>query len=104
MRFLTLALETAKELLGSLDEDIRSRGLERLARVDSSPADGDRVHIRPLRRLDVERRVADVRRLGGLGLQQLERAEDPVRVRLVALDFVARDDRVEEVRERQDAE
>src|SRR5919197_746617 len=95
-RFLTSALETAKELLGRRDEGARLRGLEPLARVDPAPADRDGVDSGPPRRLDVPGRVADVRRRLGPGVEQLERPQDAVRVRLVARHVVARDDGVEE--------
>src|SRR5207302_4792744 len=89
------ALEDGKQLLGALDVRVRFLGSEALNRMDLSPGDGDRVHARRLRGAHVEGRVADVGRVRGTSIEQLERFEDGVGSRLVALRVVGADHDVE---------
>src|SRR5205085_10269343 len=76
--------ETANELHRPVDEEVWACGPERLRGVDAAPPDGDGEHAGALRRLHVEGRVADVRRLLGTCAEQLERAQDPAGMGLVA--------------------
>src|SRR5439155_4995528 len=87
--------EDAKELLAGVDDRVRLLGLEPLARMDAAPRDGDGVDSGRLRGADVVRRVADVRRLVRLRLEELERVQERVGVGLAAVRRVGADDDVE---------
>src|SRR6188768_3246805 len=95
------ALEGGKKLLRRVDDHVRLLRLEALARMDSAPADRDRVDSGRLRGADVERRVADVDGLVAGRAEQPERMLERRRVRLVPLGVVGADDHVEELLERQ---
>ena len=68
--------------------------------MDPAPGHGDGVDPRGLRRADVEGRVADVGRLGGIGAEAFCPEEERFWIGLVAFGFVAADDRLEEMIER----
>ena len=67
--------------------------------MDAAPGDADRVDAGVLRCGDVERRVADVGGVVGVGAEPLERDEDLIRIRLAARRLVGADDEVERVAE-----
>ena len=71
--------------------------------MDAAPRDGDGVHPGCLRRADVEGRVADVGRLGGIGSEAFGPEKKRLRIGLVTLGLVAADDHREEMAERDDA-
>src|SRR5919204_1216462 len=93
-------LEMLKQLLRRLDDSVRSFRLEERRVVDTAPCDGDRVQPARLGSANVERRVADVRRVVGTGAEPLEREQQRLGIRLVALGLVAADDDVEEMSDR----
>ena len=72
--------------------------------MDVAPGDGDRGHARGPGGPDVERRVADVGGRRGRRAEPLERQEQRLGIRLVALGVVARDDDVERAEEREHVE
>ena len=80
---------------------VRLLRLEPLARVNAAPRDRDRMHSCGLGGTDVERRVADVRRVVPVGAQELERVCERRRIGLVPLGVVRADDDVEEPLQRQ---
>src|SRR5205823_14147191 len=92
-----VVLEDAKELLGAVDDRVRVLRLEPRGVVDPAPRHCYGEHPGSLRRPDVERRVADVGRVGWIGSQALRGEEKRFRVGLLLLGFVATDDRLEEV-------
>src|SRR5688500_15450864 len=67
--------------------------------MDAAPTDRDREDARCLRRADVEGRVADVDRLARRAPKLLEREENRIGLRLVALRVLVRDDDVEHLLE-----
>ena len=87
-----------------IDERVGLLGLESLARMDPAPADSDGVQPGRLRRLDVERRVADVRGVAGTRAQPFEREQQRLGIGLVLLRLVAADDRLEQVLDRDSRE
>ena len=72
--------------------------------VDPPPRDSDGVHPGCLRSADVEGRVADVGRIGGIGSKRSAPSRSGSGIRLVALRLVAADNRLEEMAERDDGE
>src|SRR5262245_8579790 len=84
-------LEDTEQLLGRTDERIGLLGEQALVRMDAAPADGDREDARSLRGADVERRVADVDGLVGRTLELLDREQDRLGIRLVALGVLESD-------------
>ena len=68
--------------------------------MDPAPTDSDGVQPGRLRRLDVERRIADVHGLAGSSAQPFEREEQRLGIGLVLLRLVAADDRLEQVLDR----
>ena len=86
------------------DDRVRLLGLETRPVVDAAPRDGDGVHPGCLRRADVEGRVADVGRRGGIGSEALGPEKKRLGIRLVTLGLVAADDHLEEMAERDDRE
>src|SRR6185312_5115063 len=66
-----VVLEEAKELLGAVDDRVGLFRLEPSPVVDPAPGHGDGEHPRGFRCPDVERRVADVGGLGGVGSEPL---------------------------------
>src|SRR5579871_2702152 len=87
-----VASEDAKELLCRLDDRVGLGVFELGAVVNPPPRHGDRVHAGRLRREHVERGVADVGRLGGVGSQALRPEQERLGIRLVLLGLVAADD------------
>src|SRR5204863_7303893 len=75
-------------------------GLEPLTCMDAAPGDADRKQAGGLRRLDVEGRVADVGGLVCAGAEPVEREQQWFRVGLVPRRFVAADNRLEQVCDR----
>src|SRR4051794_32007171 len=94
-RVATSTSEEGMELVLVGGDRVQLLGLELLARVHASPVDADREDAGRLRRAHVEGRVADVCRLLGPRAEQLERLQDRLGVRLVALGVVRGDDDVE---------
>ena len=86
------------------DDRVRLLRLEARAVVDPAPRHGDGVHPGGLRSADVEGRVADVGRLGGIGSEAFGPEKERLGIRLVALGLVAADDHLEEMAERDDGE
>src|SRR5712691_9552304 len=93
------ASEMLKQFLGGVDDRVRLLALQPLPVVDATPRDGDRVHARGLRRADVERRVAHVRSLDGLGVHPCRGEEQWLRIGLVLLRLVAAHDGLEQMRD-----
>ena len=83
-----------------VDDRVGVLRLELLAVVDPAPGDGDGEHPGRLRRPDVERRVAHVRRFGRVCSESLGTEQQRLRIGLVTLGLVAADDGLEEVPER----
>src|SRR5262245_25451834 len=79
------ALEGGKKLLRVANEDVRLLALEGVGAVNPSPRHRDRVDACGLGGAHVERRVADVRSVGRLGLEAPQRLEDRLGIGLVAL-------------------
>ena len=72
--------------------------------MDPAPTDADGIQPGRLRRLDVERRVADVNGIVGSSAQPFEREEQRLGIGLVLLRLVAADDRLEQVLDRDSRE
>src|SRR3954468_9928551 len=87
--------EERTQLLLVRGERVRLLRLELRTRVQAAPVDPDREDAGRLRRPHVEGRVADVRGRLRPRAEQLERLQDRLRVRLVPLGVVCRDDDVE---------
>src|SRR5436190_2301202 len=92
------------KLLRGVDDRVGVLALEPSPRMDPAPGDCDGVDSRRLRRADVERRVADVRRLVRLRVEPLEREQERLRIRLVPLRLVTADDGLEQLAERDGGE
>jgi hypothetical protein len=92
-----VVLEDAKELPGGVHDCVRLLGFELCRVVDPAPRHRDGEHACGLRRADVERRVADVRRIRRVGSEALCGQEKRFRVGLLLLRLVASDNRLEEV-------
>src|SRR5581483_11386556 len=75
--------DDGKQLLRGVDDRVRLLALEPRPVVDATPRDGDREHPRGLRGADVERRVADVRRLPGRSAEPLGGEQQRLRIGLV---------------------
>src|SRR5437763_13265647 len=89
----TFGSDMLEQLGRGVDDRIRLRLLELRTVVDATPRDGDRMHPGGLRSEHVERRIADVGRLCGVGAHPLRREQQRLRIRLVPLGLVAADDR-----------
>src|SRR5690242_464177 len=90
-------LEDAKELLCAVGDGVRRLRFELCGVVDPPPRHRDGEHSGRFRRPDVERRVADVRRLRWIGSETLCCQEKRLRIRLLPLRLVASNDRLEKV-------
>src|SRR5262245_36029966 len=101
---MVVLLEDATELLGGVDDRVRLLDLEPLPVVDPTPRHGNREHPLRLRRTDVERRIADVRRPGRIRFQPRRREQERLWIGLVTQRLVAAHDRLEEVPERHSVE
>src|SRR5215468_2488280 len=95
-----VVLEDAKELLGAINDRVGPFGFQPRAVVNPAPGHGNGKHPRRLRSADVEGRVADIGSRAGIRSEPLRAEEKRLRVRLVPLGFVAADDGLEEVAER----
>src|SRR5262245_62340932 len=96
-------LEDMEQLLRPADERVRLGREQHLVGMDAAPAHADREGAGRFRRADVERRVADVRGLGGVRPEAVEGREHGIRSGLVALRVLARDDDREVLHELREA-
>src|SRR3954469_16864891 len=83
-------LDEAKELLHGVDDDVGACGVQTFPREDAAPRNADGEDAGRPCGLDVERRVADVRRVLRVGVQPLECEQERLWIRLQSLRLVSR--------------